>query len=322
MQLRQLGSTEISISPLAFGAGPVSALMTGDNTKLQIAVLRQVLDAGINWIDTAATYGTGQSETNLGRALHKLDATNAVHIATKVRLLPEDLDDIPATISSSVEESLARLGVEQVTLLQLHNSITQNRGDEPTSVTPADVLAPGGIADCLEQLRSKNQTQHIGLTLIGQPEPLKEVIHSGRFATAQVPYNVLNPSAGADVSVNFSETNYGNVIAACAKKKMGVLAIRVFAGGSLVGQPPSDHTLKTKFFPLDLYQRDLQRSQQLQSLLPDDMDIKELAIRYILTHPQIASSIVGFGAPEHVNDAVAAVSHGALPPSLLERLPR
>lgn len=322
MQLRQLGSTGISISPLAFGAGPVSALMTGDDSNQQLAVLRQVLDAGINWIDTAATYGAGQSEKSLGRALHTLDATNAIHIATKVRLLPEDLADIPAKVRSSVNESLVRLGVEQVSLLQLHNSITQNRGDEPTSVTPADVLGPGGIADCLEELQSKNKIQHIGLTLIGQSEPLKEVIHSGRFSAAQVPYNVLNPSAGADVSADFSETNYGNVIAACAEEKMGVLAIRVFAGGSLVGQPPSDHTHKTKFFPLDLYQRDLQRSQQLQSLLPDDMDIKELAIRYVLTHPQIASAIVGFGAAEHVDEAVSAAIQGALPQSLLERLPR
>lgn len=325
MQFRSLGSTGIRVSALAFGAGPVPALMTSDDAQHQRDTLRRALDAGINWIDTAATYGNGQSEAGLGRALRELGALDDVHIATKVRLAAEDLEDIETKVRESVAGSLERLGASRITLLQLHNSITACRGDEPTSVSPEDVLGANGVLGAFLKLQGEGIVDHIGLTAIGQAESLRQVIDTGQFATIQGPYNVLNPSAGEPsagelVSAEFTEVDYGNVIERCACQNMGVFAIRVFAGGALAGQPPSHHTFKTKFFPLDLYRRDQQRAEQLSNLLGPQTDLRENAVRFVLSHAHISSAIIGFGAASHVDDSLSYLDAGPLPAEVIRKI--
>jgi aryl-alcohol dehydrogenase-like predicted oxidoreductase len=160
--------------------------------------------------------------------------------------------------------------------------------------------------------------EHFGLTALGQPAALRAVISSGWFATVQTPYNLLNPSAGRTMPDDYEETDYGNVICDCAARGMGVFAIRVFAGGALSGQPPSRHTQSTRFFPLDLYQRDQQRASELLSRMGPVSDLKGLAVRYVLSHPQITSAIIGFGEAAHVDDAVRFVEAGPLSADELE----
>jgi aryl-alcohol dehydrogenase-like predicted oxidoreductase len=140
-----------------------------------------------------------------------------VHVATKVRLTPTDLLESRGAVRRSVEASLQRLKLSRITLLQLHNSITRQRGDEPTSITPQDVLGKGGIAEVFQELQTEGICLHLGLTGIGQPLALAEVVRSGQFATMQVPYHLLNPSAGRVMEPDFSETNYGNIIAECCR---------------------------------------------------------------------------------------------------------
>ena len=320
MEFRALGRTGIEVSAIAFGAGPIPALMTSQDRQRQRETLACALEAGVNWIDTAATYGAGQSESSLGQTLHDLDAVDSVHLATKVRLAMQGPGSIESQIRQSVTESLQRLGVSRVTLLQLHNSITAGRDDEPTSLSVADVLGAGGVLESFEQLQREGLTEHIGLTAIGQPVALREVIGSGKFATVQVPYNILNPSSGQDVADQFQEVDYGNVIADCANQQMGVLAIRIYAGGALASQPPSSHTYKTKFFPLDLYERDQQRAEQLAQQLGVAVDLKEVALRYVLSHRQISGAIVGFADPQHVRDALGYLAAGPLSESLIAAL--
>ena len=315
-----LGDTGIAVSAVAFGAGPIPELMTAESQPRQRETVEQALAAGINWFDTAATYGMGRSEESLGRVLAELDAAGDVHVATKVRLMPPQLDDIAGHVETSLMESLARLRVERVTLLQLHNSVTGRRGEEPTSITPADVLGSGGVLQAAERLREKGLVGHLGLTGIGQPTALREVIASGRFATIQVPYNLLNPSAGSVLPSDFPETNYGNVIDACAQQRMGVLAIRVYAGGAIVGQPPAPHTFRTPFFPLDLFRRDVIRAQRLAATVAGRLPLAELALRYVVGHPQIDSAIVGFSSPAQVVQAVSCLDAGPLAEPLLQQL--
>jgi aryl-alcohol dehydrogenase-like predicted oxidoreductase len=307
MQYRPLGKTGVLVSRLAFGAGPISTLMVGDDGERQRAVIAHAIARGVNWFDTAATYGNGASETNLGRVLAELGALSSVHIATKVRLMPDELGDIRGSVRRSLDESLRRLQLEQITLLQLHNSITAQRGDEPTSVTPADVLGPGGVAEAFAEVRAEGLVLHLGLTGIGQPAAMAEVVRSGVFATMQTPYHLLNPSAGRVMSRGFSETIYGNIIGECAAMGMGVFAIRVLAGGALAGNPPSPHTRKTPFFPLALYERDCQRAARLQARLGPERQLPPEAIRFALAHPHIHAAIVGFASTGQIDEAVEAM---------------
>ena len=312
MRCRTLGKTNLKVSAISFGAGPISTLMTGDDDDRQQAVVSHAIDQGINWFDTAAGYGAGQSERSLGRVLQTLAPVTPVHVATKVRLAPTDLSDIRGAVRRSMEASLDRLRLPRVTLLQLHNSITAERGDEPTSVTVDDVLGPGGVVDALEELRREGLVLHLGLTGIGHPDSLSQVIRSGRFETMQVPYHLLNPSAGREMPDDFAETNYGNIIAACAEMQMGVLAIRVLAGGALAGNDPSPHTYKTPFFPLNLYERDRQRAAHLRNVLGPQCHLPQEALRFALAHPHVSSAIVGFGETWQIDEAVEALDQDAL----------
>lgn len=320
MQYRNLGSTGLSVSILAFGCGPVSGLMTGEEREAQRTVVERALAAGINWFDTAAGYGAGLSEQSLGRSLEELDASGRVHVATKVRIAHERLDDIPGQIRASVAASLERLRLCSVTLLQLHNSVTVGRDDEPTSLTPADVLGPRGVLETFEQLKSEGVVRHLGLTGIGAPEALREVIDSGRFEAIQIPYHILNPSAGRRMPPHFDDTDYGNLIEDCARQGMGVMAIRVFAAGALLGEPPSAHTHKTPFFPLALYERDRARAASVARHLGERIAMKELALRFALSHPHVTSAIVGFGAPDHIDEAVRILQDGPVPADLLDEV--
>lgn len=306
MQYRILGRTALRISAIALGAGPVSGLMTGADDAAQVAVLRRVIEHGINWIDTAPGYGWGQSEISIGKALQSIRPGSTVHLATKVRVIPTDFADLDAAIRRSVEGSLRRLGVSSITLLQLHNGLTAKRDDEPFAITPADVLRPVGVLRSFQKLREEGVVRFLGLTGTGQPAAMREVVASGGFDAMQVPYHLLNPSAGEIVPESFAETNYGNIIADCARQQMGVLAIRVFAGGALLDQEPSAHTLTTPFFPLALFQRDRQRAIELRKRL--DLPLKEAALRFVLSNPHIHSAIIGFGAPSQADEAVGLAS--------------
>lgn len=318
VEYAELGSTGINVSRIAFGAGPIPQVMIGDSIDTQVQVVRRAIEAGINWFDTAATYGNGASETALGNALSALNIGQKIHIATKVRLMPDDLDNIPTAIRRSVTGSLDRLGVNRITLLQLHNSITPARGDEPTSLTPTDVLEP--VLSTFQELKAEGLISHCGLTAIGRAESLRNVIRSGEFATIQVPYSLLNPSAGHVLSSSFEEADYGNVIEDCRDMRMGVFAIRVLAGGVLANQPPAPHTFKTQFFPLDLFKRDEQRREQLRESLPRSSDLTDAAMRFVLSDPRVSSAIVGVSEAAHIDAACQAVGRGALDEGALSQL--
>lgn len=313
MIYRSLGSTGIRVSVPAFGAGPVSGLMTGDNFAAQRAVVLRALELGINWFDTAPGYGNGRSEENLGRAL--ADAAGDWHIATKVRILPGDFGDIRGAVLRSLDLSLARLRVSRVTLLQLHNGITENRGDEPNSITPADAIH---VARAFEELTSAGRVNHLGLTGTGQPGALREVIRSRAFATIQAPYHILNPSFGQAMTLPEGETNYGNLMADCVANGVAVLAIRVFAGGALLDAEPSAHTRQTPYFPLDLYERDRTRARRIAEKIAGRISMPELALRFAITDPRVATAIAGIGSVQQLEDLVNFATQGPLPPEMLE----
>ena len=299
------------VSRLAFGAGPVSGLMTGENFDLQAETLRTLVQLGINWVDTAAGYGNGASEANIGRILAEMpQGHRELHVATKVRIDCSSALSFRDQVRFGLEASLHRLQLSKVSVLQLHNGITSSRGDQANSVSVADVLGSGGILDALKAIQAEGQVDFIGLTGTGTAEPMRSVVRTGEFDTIQVPYNMLNPSAGQMDTEDFPEQNYGNILDDCRREGMGCFVIRVFAGGALLGQPPSSHTLKTLYFPLDLYRRDLDRAANLAND-PDGSDLAKMAIEFALAHSAVHSAIIGFGSGRHVVDAVRAISESS-----------
>src|SRR5437879_11593985 len=153
MEYRALGGTGLRVSALGFGCGNVGGLMIrGSAAERERAVARAV-ELGINYFDTAPSYGDGQSERNLGPALRAVGTP--VHVGTKFRVDAKDQGDVRGAVARSLEASLARLGMERVDLLQLHNRIEETRG--PGAVAVADVLEE--VVPALEALVPQGQTR-------------------------------------------------------------------------------------------------------------------------------------------------------------------
>ena len=317
------GSTDVEVSRIAFGAGPVSNLLTesADHpTPMQFATIQRALDLGINWFDTAATYAEGRSETILGHVLSQVDHPQPLHLATKARVAPDETGRIRDAVLRSVEGSLRRLRVSNVTLLQLHNSVTTNRGDQPTSLSLDDVLGAGGVLEAFRELRDQNVIQSCGLTGIGDAPLLKKLIETGEFASIQAPCHLLNPSTIRKIPSKLPDVDYGQTLQHAAQSGLATFAIRVLAGGALAGHPPSPHAHKTKFFPLDLYERDRHRAIQLVESLGETRPLREPALQYILSVPGISSAIIGFGSPDQVDEAVRIAQTPPLSPEEIARL--
>jgi D-threo-aldose 1-dehydrogenase len=117
MRLRPFGRTGLEVSELVFGGGWVGGILIHQDDDTKQAALRRALDAGINWIDTAPSYGDGKSEEALGWLLQEVG--ERPHVSTKVRLDLTRLDDIQGQVEGSLEQSLKRLRCDSVELFRL-----------------------------------------------------------------------------------------------------------------------------------------------------------------------------------------------------------
>ena len=198
MQTRIFGRTGMQLSILGFGCGAVGGLMVRGDAADQERAIARAIAAGVNYFDTAVQYGDGESEKNLGRILKQLKPTDAI-VGTKVRLRPSDFTRISDAVSASLDGSLRRLGLERVDIFHFHNPITVNGGGDSLSVRQMlDELVPA-----FESQRRRGKTRFLGITAVGDTAALHEVIDARVFDSAQVSYNLLNPSAATVLPANY-----------------------------------------------------------------------------------------------------------------------
>ncbi len=320
MKYRTLGRTGLRVSEVGFGCGNIGGMMVRGSHDEQVATVRHALDLGLNYFDTAPSYGDGLSETHLGRVLAELRP--AVHIGTKFSVQPQDRDDALGAARRSLEGSLRRLGVDSIDLLQLHNSIGSAASGRMLAVQ--DVLAQGGVADALDTLRSEGLIRFAGMTGLGEAPALHAVVASGRFDTVQAYFNMLNPSAAYPVPASFATQDYGRIIAFAAAQEMGVLAIRVMAGGALAGpQARSGHAAPDVGGELSQghpYAADKLRAGELARLIGGDRPLARTAVRFALDCDEVSTALVGFSSLDQVDEAAGASEDPPLSVELREAL--
>ncbi len=320
MEYRTFGDTGIQVSALGFGCGDVGGLMVRGGVQERVDAVARALDAGITYFDTASGYGRGQSEINLGAALRQLKAGPVV--GTKVRLMPEDLDDIPAAVVRSVENSLSRLGAERVDLIQLHNQIGPRRGEGQAILTPDDAMV---VADTFADLSRQGKVGVWGFTALGHTASLHAVVDSGRFNTAQTSYNILNPTSGQLAPRDHPYQDYGMLAQRASEKGMGIIAIRVLAAGALSGSTER-HTLAAQSVAPIGTGADLAADAALAhrfSFLWEEGYAEgpvQAAIRFAIGNPAVSTALVGYSSMEQLDYAIAANERGPLPGEALERL--
>ncbi len=319
MERRTLGRTGVAISALGFGCGAVGGLMVKGAAADQERAVARAIELGINYFDTAAMYGNGESEKNLGRVLKSLKPD--IVVGTKVRVPAAAKGRIAAAIAKSLEASLARLQLDRVDLFQLHNHITL-AGDD-SDLTPEIVL--GEVVPAFERLRREGKTRFFGITAVGDTAALHRVADAGAFDTAQVSYNMLNPSAGRTVPAGYPAHDFGNLLAHTKAASMGVIAIRVLAAGALSGTEARHPLGSPSVEPIgsgSSYRTDVERARRLEALVREGFadSLIEASIRFAIAHDAVTTALVGYSTLDHLEAAAAAAEKGPLPQPALDRL--
>jgi aryl-alcohol dehydrogenase-like predicted oxidoreductase len=317
---RTLGRTGIRISALGFGCGAVGGLMIRGTPAERERAVARAIELGINYFDTAPLYGDGRSEENLGRALRAVGA--GVHVGTKVRLPALPAAELPGAIGRSLEDSLRRLGMERVDLLQLHNPITVAR--EPRSVSAADVRE--AIVPALSRLVEQGKIGFYGITALGDTAAVHEVVEAGLVHTAQVCYNLLNPSAGHALSPGVQAQDFGGVLARCAKRATGVIVIRALAAGALSGAESRHPVATPTVDPIASgpdFAADVRRARMLRALVDEGHaeSLVEASLRFPLASDAVSTVLLGYSSLDQLEYAAACVARGPLAAAALARLP-
>src|SRR5437879_3088991 len=229
MDYRTLGRTGLRVGALGFGCGNVGGLLIRGTPAERERAVARALELGINYFDTAPIYGDGQSETNLGQVIRALKPR--LYVGTKFRVPDVPAAELPAAVARSLEESLKRLGLPRVDLLQCHNLVTRGRTGRGVSVKDmGDAIVPALI-----RLVEQGKIGFYGMTALGETAALHEVLDAGLVQTAQVCFNLLNPSAAHALPPQFPAQDFGRLLDHAAKSRVGVIVIRALAAGALSG---------------------------------------------------------------------------------------
>jgi aryl-alcohol dehydrogenase-like predicted oxidoreductase len=319
MEQRPLGTTGLTVSAMGFGCGAVGGLMVRGKPADQERAVARALELGITYFDTAPSYGAGASETNFGRVLHKLRPERIV-VGTKFHVKAGDPAAIAAEIAASLEASLRRLGREQVDLLQLHSQI----GGPGSEALPPEIVIDH-VLPALLRLREQGKIRFAGITAIGATDALHQVIGATGLSTAQVPYNLLTPSAGRAVPAGYPAHDFGNLLEKIRATGTGAIAIRVLAAGALSASDARHPIAAQNVAPIGSgpdYATDVRRAKSFEALLEEAgaKDVIELAIRFVISHPAISTAMVGLATLEQLETAAAAASKGPLPTGVLHRI--
>ena len=315
MKQRTFGRTGIKVSEVVFGAGAVGGILVHKDDATKREAIRRAFAGGINWIDTAAQYGNGKSEESLGWLLPEAGASP--YLSTKFNLDVANLKDIPAQIEDCLNSSLARLKRSSVDLYQLHNRIGSRPGGRVMTVE--QILGKDGVADGLDRLRAKGLIKHMGITALGETPSVCEVIRSGRFDSAQVYYNLLNPSAARAMPAAWTGQNLGGIIEACRAHNMAVMAIRIFAAGVIA---TDERTGRESVLTANTSVAEEERKAKavFDAIGAGEGTRAQVALRFVLSNPDVSCAVIGSAELHHIDEALQAAAMGPLPAPVLARL--
>ena len=319
MQIRDLGRSGLKVSVLGFGCGAVGGLMTRGTPAEQERTVARALELGVTYFDTAADYGSGESEKNIGRILRALKSDALV--GSKIRVPDAERGTIAACITKGLEDSLRRLGRDSVDLFQLHNPIT-TAGAAPT-LSPQQLLEE--VVPALQALQRAGKTRCIGITGIGDAAALRQAVDSGTLHSAQVPYNLLNPSADAPLPASSTSHDFGRIMRHAHAAGVGIIGIRVLAAGALSGSLARHPNAAQDVAPIAsgaTLAQDVAAANRLLPLVAEGhaASLVEAALRFVIASEALSTVLIGIATYEQFETAAQAVLKGPLSPETLARV--
>ncbi len=322
MEQREFGRTGMRFSRLGYGAGAVGGLMVRGTVAERERSIGTALAAGVTYFDTAPLYGDGLSETHLGQALRALKANPFV--GTKVRVNPAfRAAGLAASLTAALEASLKRLGRESVDLYQLHNPMTASGSDGDIGLAELEAE----IIPTLTKLREQGKLRAAGITALGETAVLKRIVTGGGFQAAQIPFNALNPTALWPFPKGLPGHDFAGLMSDAVQAGVGVIAIRIIAGGALSGEVGRHPVAMPKVAPIGSaasYEADAAAARRLLPLVQEGVasSLAELALRFALTPGELGSgtALIGTASQEELEQALAAAAKGPLSQQVMDRV--
>ncbi|MEX0844228.1 MAG: aldo/keto reductase [Balneolaceae bacterium] len=314
MNYRTLGKTGFKISEVSLGTWQLGGKWgTPFDEGLAQKTLDKAISNGVNFIDTADVYKGTESEIAVGKALKKTD--KQVYIATKCgrQINPHTNENYTADkLRGYVEDSLKRLDVETIDLIQLH-------------CPPTEVYYRPEIFGEFDKLKQEGKIQHLGVSIEKVEEGLKALEYDN-VTTIQVIYNMFRQRPKELLFPKAKERNVG-------------IIVRVpLASGLLTGKFTKDTTFNEndhrnfnrdgsafdvgETFSGIPFEKGLEAVEKIKNILPDDINLVHLALRWVLMRDEVSVVIPGASSVEHVKSNLAAAEMSDIPENIMKEIDR
>lgn len=309
MKTRRFGRTEWNVSEMGYGMWGL-ARWTGSDIEEVTRSLDHAVSLGCNFFDTAWGYAEGQSEQILGELITRHSGTK-IYAATKIP--PKNFtwpsksgfllkDCFPTNhIIEYTEKSLKNLGVEQIDLQQFHvwEDAWANQDEWQLAI---------------EKLTQEGKVAHWGISVNRwEPNNCLQTLKTDHISSVQVIYNI------------FDQNPEDLLFPLCKELDVAIIARVPFDEGTLTGTMnydtkfPADDWRSTYFVPENLISS-VDHANALKTLIPAGMDMPEMALRFILSNPDVGTIIPGMRKINHAANNIACSDGKGLPTNLLDKL--
>ena len=278
MQYRTLGKTGLEVSVISFGAAPLGSEYRNIDESEGISAVHTALDLGVNFIDTSPYYGRAKSEIVLGKALRTINR-DQYYLATKVgRYGLQDFDFTVNSVIKSVDQSLARLGIDYIDLIQCHDIEFGDLGMIINETIPA-----------LRKVQKQGKVRFIGIT--GLPLKIFCYVLEKTAVDTILSYchYALNDVSLESLIPTFEDENIGIINASA-------LSMQLLTNIGAPDWHPADDEIKVACLKAAEYCRS------------KGADIAELGLQFALANPKIHTTLMGTANPENVKKNVACVN--------------
>jgi aryl-alcohol dehydrogenase-like predicted oxidoreductase len=309
---RRLGRTGLSVSEVGYGAWGIGGSMwLGAEDDESVRALHKAIDLGLNFIDTAAVYGNGHSERLVGQVVRERD--ERIVVASKIPPkngrwpAPDGVDPdeaFPADhIRKWTDRTLSNLGLDVLDVQQFH-------------VWNDEWVGRGSWHEAVEALKDEGKIRFFGVSINDlQPSNAVRLIDTGAVDTVQVIYNI------------FEQAPEDELFGACERNDVGVIARVPLDEGSLTGRLTADSTFPEGDFRNEYFsgERALDKVDERVRAILDDLgiereDLAEVALRYVLSRPEVSTVIPGMRTVRNVERNMALGDGAGLPPEQVAAL--
>jgi len=297
MQTRQLGNSDLHITPIGYGAWAIGGGnwefgWGNQDVKDSIAAIQQALDLGINWIDTAAVYGLGHSEEVVAAALK--GRSQPPYVFTKCSLIWDEQGNLGRSlkadsIRNELENSLRRLQLETIDLYQIHWPNPDPDIEEGWSTLAA--------------LQKEGKVRYIGVSNFNV-EQMKRAQAIAPITSLQPPYSLVKPEVEQEILPYCLEQNIGVIV--YAPMQSGLLT-GAMTPERVANLPDNDWRKRSSDFQEPRLSRNLKLVELLKTLgEPHGRSPGEVAIAWTLRNPAVTGAIVGGRNAKQVQGTVGA----------------